>query len=148
MQYPALVKFISGTWGNGIYLANNINELNAAIAKQTGVSMLVEAVVGITEPAVHYVARKGKLLAMHCLVHIEKDSLFVTGDKHVITAASTVDCRDFDAISPLSSLVSRIVSRSEYNGFGFVRVVELPRCYYSDDDTSYRCFNFKFAPKS
>ena len=148
VKFPALVKFVAGTWGNGIYLANDMNELHAAIAKQKGVSILVEAVVGIAEPAVHFIARRGKLLALHCIVHVEKEDLFVTGDKHVITAARTVDCRDFDAISPLTMLISRIVNLSQYNGFGFVLHYEIAALVVTQSSPLHRCFNFKFAPYS
>ena len=52
--------------------------------------------------------------------------MYVSGKFHVYTTGDTVDCAGFDAISPLTDLMHRIVELSDYDGFG--------------------CINFKFAP--
>ena len=129
-RYPCLVKKPDDNHGKGIYVVNNRAELNAAVDNLNGTRgdyLLQEALVGIAEPIIHFLAFRGKLLATACVIHREQHDLFITGQGEVSAPqANVVDCREFDKISPLGDLTRRIVRDTNYNGFG--------------------CFNFKFSP--
>ena len=128
VSYPLLVKETNGLYGTGIHLVNTKAEMDAAIAAVEGDYILQEAVVGKTEPIIHFVARNGKLLATSCVLDRKQDSaLFVTGRQHDLPPTDTVSCKDLDKISPLADIVRRIVLLTGYNGFG--------------------CFNFKFTAR-
>ena len=82
VKYPVMVKFIGGSYGRGITIASNASALDAAIERVPSHSyILQEALVGRAEPLIHWVARKGKLLATSCSLDNKKtNSLYVTGE--------------------------------------------------------------------
>ena len=127
--YPCMIKQTSGTHGVGIEVANSPAELRSAMLRlsEGGHSILIqEALLSNVEPIIHFIARNGKLLATSCLLHKEKESVYVTGaGSYQLRRGTTVSCHKLDAFSPLNAVTRRIIELNNFNGFG--------------------CINFKFA---
>ena len=114
---------------------NNLTELEHAIDREQGRGgggegsyILQEAVVGMVEPLIHFIARNGKIIAASCSLDRKQSSdLFVTGRNHDLQMTDTISCRSLEEISPLLDIVRRVIELTNYNGLG--------------------CFNFKFAAR-
>ena len=126
VEYPVMVKFISGTMGRGITIAHTLTELVDAVRHfNSSEYILQQAVTGSVEPSVFIVARAGRILGMMCMRDRQNDLLFVAGGVKTVHLA-LVPCSEYEAISPIIDLLLKIVAQTEYNGFG--------------------CVNFKYTP--
>ena len=103
VKYPAVVKVINSTWGAGIEIVHNRDELNAAIATKTDDYIMQEALVGLVEPIIHFIARDGAMLAAACVVHKESSGLYVSGKQHPVYNGDSVACSDLEALAPLTA---------------------------------------------
>ena len=122
IEYPAVVKVKQGNVGRGVFVVQTKHELKAVVERLRATDqhfIVSEAIPSKYEISPNFIAHQGRLLAMFCVINREQHPLTVIGVKDAYSALhSIIDCDDINKISPLYSVISRLVERTGYNGFG------------------------------
>ena len=136
-KYPCLVKATNLGLGEGVYLANNRSELDAAIRAEGMQSyFMTEAILGSVKHCIFFVAHQGRSVAY--LTHITKHDgdLFIDGSK-LRVPSQLVSTADLVVISPAYSVLKEIVRETQFTGFGCIEFKLVPDAWSEGQISDY-----------